>query len=199
MIGESKSQRLEALYARIQSDPDYRNERMGRVFVPGCGLIEGNPLTFVGEAPGSDEEAKRVPFVGAAGKNFDFLLREARLKRENFFVTNLIKYRPVTNTGANRSPTEKERKRARPHLLEELVILRPTLIVCLGLSAAKTLLLDSSLRMKEVNGSIFTVGSWRVLVTYHPSPHNWASIYKRTALQNVFRKMPEILPEPTLI
>ncbi len=198
MADQSKSQRLEALYTAIQNDPDYRNERMGKVFVPGCGPIERSLLTFIGEAPGSDEEEKRTPFVGPAGRNLDFLLHTVQLKREDIFITNLIKYRPVTQTGTNRSPTEKERKKARPYLLEELDILRPALTVCLGLSATKTLLPDPALRMKEINGCLFLMEQRAIWATYHPSPHNWANINKRTALQHAFQQIPEVLEKLAL-
>ncbi len=199
MAGEkSRAQELDALYSRIQEDSRFRSEAMRSVFVPGCGCIESHPPVFVGEAPGAEEERVARPFVGPAGKNFDLLLREAGLNRKDVFVTNLIKYRPVTPSGTNRSPSEKERRTALPYLLEELGILQPRLVVCLGLSAAKSLLHQPSLRMHEANGSLFFVEPWKILVTYHPSPLNWVNTPKRTALQKVFQQMQEILHEPKI-
>lgn len=160
---------------------------MGSIFVPGVGSHQNRPLVFVGEAPGGEEERKREPFVGPAGKNLHILLGEAGLKKDEVFVTNLIKYRPVTPRGSNRSPTERERRRARPFLMEEVEILQPCLLVCLGLSAAKGLLQRPDLKMGDANGSLFFMDPWKILVTYHPSPHNWASAQKRAALHHVFR------------
>ncbi len=192
---ENKSIKLEKLYTRIQKDPSYRTEAMGLVFVPGMGSHRGHPVVFVGEAPGSEEEIRGEPFVGPAGRNFHALLEEAHLNRDEVFVTNLIKYRPVRAGGTNRSPGEKERRRARPFLMEELEILQPCLIVCLGLSAAKTLLQKTDLKMGDANGSLFFMDPWKILVTYHPSPHNWASAQKKAALLGAFRQLGTMLNE----
>lgn len=192
MTAGEKLRRLTALYSRIQSDPEYRGDRMGVAFVPGRGCLEGHPLVLVGEAPGEKEEREKSPFVGPAGRNLDTLLSAAQLSREEVYVTNLIKYRPITARGTNRGPTQEERRRALPFLLEELGILQPRLIVCLGLSSAKSLLQSSDLTMRDANGSLFLREPWKILVTYHPSPHNWASPEKKAALQRVFQKMNEI-------
>lgn len=184
-----KRRQLEALYRSIQEDTDYWNESMGRVFVPGNGAVRENLLVFIGEAPGREEEMKRSPFVGPAGRNLNALLHEVGLDRDQVFITNLVKYRPMTAGGENRSPTVREARKALPYLLEELEILSPSVIVCLGLSSARALLEDSALKMREANGVVFEKYGYKILVTYHPSPYNYKIPEKREAMQDAFREL----------
>lgn len=188
-----KARRLDELYARMREDPFWTRSELGTVFVPGWGPLEEDRLVLVGEAPGRDEEKLQQPFVGAAGRNLTRLLEEIGLAREDVYITNLIKYRPLTPKGGNRSPTAGERRRALPYLLEELEILAPRLVVCLGLSAAKPLLSDSGLRMSAANGAAFHVHSFCALVTYHPSPLNYHVPAKRAALHAAFDRVKSLL------
>jgi uracil-DNA glycosylase len=184
--------KIDELYDRIQRDPKYRNARMGEVFVPGRGALGGNPIVFIGEAPGRDEEKERKPFVGLAGKNLSSLLREIGLSQDNVHITNLLKYRPFAANGENRSPTPGERRYCLPYLIEELEILAPRLAVCLGLSSAKALLDDLGLKMAEANGKLFERNGLKVFVTYHPSPFNYRMPGKREALRKAFQRMREL-------
>lgn len=177
-----KEQALADLYAMVRSDQTYRGTNMGRVFVPGHGSLEEGAMVFVGEAPGREEETQQRPFAGRAGKNLDALLARAGLEREKLFVTNLIKYRPLTNTGGNRSPSAAERQRALPYLRRELDILSPSIVVCLGLSSAKSILGKPDLRMSESNGALISHRGLKILVTYHPSPFNYMDPRKRAAM-----------------
>ncbi|GLI36147.1 uracil-DNA glycosylase [Desulforhabdus amnigena] len=186
---EQKALKLMDLYARIIQDPQYRSRSMGDIFVPGVGLFEENTIVFIGEAPGREEEKERLPFVGPAGKNLDILLEEIGLSRKRVFITNLVKYRPFTPKGENRRPTARESRYALPYLLQELEILAPPLVVCLGLSAAKTLLMDENLKMEKANGNFYTIQALRILVTYHPSPFNYRNPQKRDALHMAFSKI----------
>jgi DNA polymerase len=166
---------------------------MGGVFVPGEGDPWGNRLVLIGEAPGRDEEKLQRPFVGAAGKNLTRLLNEIGLTREDVYITNLIKFRPMTAKGSNRSPTVMEQRRAVPDLRKELEILSPALVVCLGLPAAKTLLGDPGLKMSVVNGLSFQQLTYQTIVTYHPSPLNYCSPAKRDALHAAFLRIRSML------
>ncbi len=189
METSAKLQRLQILYIEIQDDPHYRSDQMGTLFVPGCGSVAGQPIVFVGEAPGREEERERRPFVGAAGKNFNGLLSGVGLSRDEVFVTNLIKYRPRTRTGANRAPSPDESRYALDFLLKELEILSPRIVVCLGLSAAKALLDDPSLKMATANGMAFSRHGLKILVTYHPSPYNFMNMDKKRLLQAAFTQL----------
>ena len=190
---EEKTQQLAELYRTIQSDPDYRSTRMGEVFVPGTGTLQNHPVVLVGEAPGRDEEKARSPFVGAAGRNLDELLASIGLRREEIFITNLIKYRPVTATGGNRNPSGSESRAALPYLRRELRILDPAVVVCLGLSAAKALLEMPDLKMGSANGRLFDKDGHRFFVTYHPSPFNYSIPAKRQIMHQAFRSLQRLL------
>jgi len=188
-----KQESLEELYGEIQQDADYRSETMGEIFVPGRGNPEGSPVVFIGEAPGRQEEKERSPFVGAAGKNLNALLKGISLPRANVFITNLVKYRPLNEKGDNRSPTTSESRYALPYLLRELEILTPRVVVCLGLSAAKALLEDPQLKMNDANAEFFEKNGLKVLVTYHPSPFNYRFPGKRQAMEEAFQRLKEVL------
>ncbi|MGA7878719.1 MAG: uracil-DNA glycosylase [Desulfoferrobacter sp.] len=184
-----KADKLKKLYEVIQEDGRYRTAEMGKSFVPGVGPIEGSPIVLVGEAPGKEEEKQREPFVGPAGKNLNYLLDKIDLSRGQVFITNLVKYRPLTRNHGNRSPSAEESRNALPYLLEELQILDPLVAVCLGLSSAKALLEKSDLRMKEANACFFEKHGLKILVTYHPSPFNYMIAAKRAAMEMAFRKL----------
>jgi len=95
--------------------------------VPG----DGNPLSevvFIGEAPGEQEDKQQRPFVGQAGKFLEELLLSIGLKREDVYITNVVKFRPPEN----RDPTPEEKAACLPFLLLELSIIRPKVIVPLG-------------------------------------------------------------------
>lgn len=188
MVEGEKKQALEALYRKVTGDPEYRSEAMGRIFVPGDGSTEA-PIVLVGEAPGRDEELQGRPFVGAAGRNLARLLERIGLSRNDVFITNLVKYRPFEPDGKNRKPTLRESRRALPYLTEELRLLGPSVVVCLGSSAAAMLLDRSSLRMSEANGAVFEKDGLRILVSYHPSPYNYLSPDKRAAMEAAFETL----------
>lgn len=189
MNGSEKAAKLLELYGRIRSDPRYRTAAMGNVLVPGDGSLDGSPITFVGEAPGREEERRELPFVGAAGRNLSALLEGIGLLRRDVFLTNLVKYRPVTADDRNRAPAPEERNRAVPYLLAELQIIEPRLVVCLGLSSAKALLGNSRLTMSEANGVVFHARGLRMLVSYHPSPLNYGVPAKRAELRRAFEEL----------
>lgn len=94
-------------------------------------LGEGNPnaqIIFIGEAPGKREDELGRPFVGAAGKFLDELLASIQLKREEVYISNVVKYRPPEN----RDPTDEEKEQCMPWLKLEISIIKPRIIVPLG-------------------------------------------------------------------
>jgi uracil-DNA glycosylase family 4 len=192
MVEGEKKQAIETLYRKVTEDPEYRSEAMGTIFVPGDGSTEAR-IVLVGEAPGRDEELQGRPFVGAAGRNLARLLERIGLSRKDVFITNLVKYRPFEPDGKNRKPTLRESKRALPYLTEELRLLEPDLVVCLGSSAAAMLLDRPSLRMSQANGEVFEKDGLRILVSYHPSPYNYLSPEKRAAMETAFETLAALL------
>ncbi len=192
-MATTKAHGLKSLYRLIQNDESYRTAAMGNIFVPGMGTTENAPIVLVGEAPGKEEEKRREPFVGPAGKHLNSLLDQIHLSRERVFITNLIKYRPLTKNHGNRSPTARERRIALPYLLQELNILNPLIVVCLGLSSAKALLQQSKLTMQKANASLYAQHGLRLLVTYHPSPLNYMIAAKREAMQTAFMRLKQFI------
>src|SRR3989338_4915682 len=105
----------------------------------GCGLAEksnpvlgeGNPnaeIMFIGEAPGQREDEMGRPFVGPAGKFLDELLESIGLKREDVYISNVVKYRPPNN----RDPSDEEKEQCKPWLMLEIALIKPKIIVPLG-------------------------------------------------------------------
>lgn len=101
-------------------------------------------IAFVGEAPGAEEAQRGRPFVGQAGRLLDEALRQVGIDRADCRITNLVRLRPTKTSFAegivNRNPSNEEVALWKPFLLEELAIVRPKVIVCLGSVAAKALI-----------------------------------------------------------
>ena len=95
--------------------------------VPGVGAVDAS-IMVVGEAPGAREDAAGEPFVGPAGKLFNRLLHHAGLKRQDLFITNVIKCRPPDN----RQPSPAEAKACLPFLRAQIAVVSPKVIVTLG-------------------------------------------------------------------
>lgn len=94
-------------------------------------LGEGNPeaeIMFIGEAPGKREDELKRPFVGPAGQLLDELLSSIGLKREDVYISNVVKYRPPNN----RDPTDEEKEQCMPWLKLEIALIKPKVIVPLG-------------------------------------------------------------------
>jgi DNA polymerase len=121
-------------------------------------------ICFIGEAPGADEDRQGKPFVGASGRILADLLSEVGLSRSAVYLTNLLKCR----TPGNRKPEASEMQNCREHLLNELAIVRPRALVCLGGSAAQTLL-NTSEYISKLRGRIHDYRGWPVMCTYHPA------------------------------
>ncbi|MEN3304248.1 MAG: uracil-DNA glycosylase [Micromonosporaceae bacterium] len=121
-------------------------------------------LAFVGEAPGAQEDATGHPFVGKAGQLLDQLLTDSGLARAEVAVLNVVKCRPPRN----RAPGAGEIARCRPYLQKQLDLLRPRLIVALGLTAVAWFL-GRRTSLAAARGTVHRVGGRPVIATYHPS------------------------------
>jgi uracil-DNA glycosylase family 4 len=144
---------------------------------PGLGPVPGNgdpeaQLVLVGEAPGETEARLGRPFVGAAGRLLDEALTKADLSRDQVWTTNTVKCRPVLGEAPryrNRAPTTAEIRLWQPLLEEELELLAPRLIVCLGAVAAKAVI-DPKFTMTRQRGQwLPTRFGADALATYHPA------------------------------
>lgn len=97
---------------------------------------EGNPkarIMFIGEGPGHDEDVSGRPFVGKAGQLLTKMIEAINLKREDVYICNIVKCRPPQN----RVPMEDEAEACLPFLRQQVAIIRPEIIVCLGATAAR--------------------------------------------------------------
>lgn len=131
-----------------------------------------SPIMFVGEAPGEHEERTGIPFVGPAGELFTKMLTNAaekinpRWARESVYISNTIKCRPV-NGKSNRQPEMQEIASCKPILDKEITIVNPKIIVCVGATAANTLI-HPSFKITEEHGRIFG-DTMKMVAIYHPS------------------------------
>ena len=111
-----------------------RNSAKNTVFA------DGNPnakVMFIGEAPGKDEDIKGIPFVGLAGQLLDKMLFSIKLDRSKVYITNIIPWRPP----GNRQPTTQEMLLCVPFIQKHIELVRPKILVLLGGTATKALLL----------------------------------------------------------
>ena len=119
---------------------------------------------FVGEGPGEQEDLKGEPFVGAAGLLLDDMLSIIDLSRDNCYIANIVKCRPPHN----RDPLETEQEACIGYLRNQVALIRPKIIVCLGRVAAKRLI-DSEYRISRQHGTWVNKGGIWMSAIYHPS------------------------------
>lgn len=132
--------------------------------VPGVGDVRAEWL-FVGEAPGSEEDARGEPFVGQAGRLLDSMLAALGLARGEFvYIANVLKCRPPNN----RTPEPREVEACRPYLDRQIALIQPKIIVALGRSAAATLL-DNDATIASLRGRLHRYRDVSLVVTYHPA------------------------------
>jgi len=127
----------------------------------------GNPaasLMFIGEAPGADEDLQGEPFVGRAGQLLNKILEAIHLQREDVFICNILKCRPPNN----RTPIPEEVEQCLPYLRKQIALVRPKLIVCLGLTAAQNLLRTKE-SLTSLRGRVLAFEGTPLMVTYHPA------------------------------
>ena len=123
-----------------------------------------SPIVFVGEGPGQQEDLQGEPFVGAAGKLLDDMLSIIDLGRHNCYIANIVKCRPPQN----RDPMQDEQDACIGYLNEQLAILQPKIIVCLGRIAAMRLIKED-FRITREHGQWFSKNGVEYTAIYHPS------------------------------
>lgn len=128
---------------------------------------EGDPdadLMIVGEAPGEEEDLSGRPFVGRAGQLLDKVLASVELRREDVYITNIVKFRPP----GNRNPTPAEIEASVPLLLEQIKLVRPQVIAPLG-NVPTQWFLGTREGITKLRGQWATWHGVRVLPLYHPA------------------------------
>jgi len=143
-------------------------------------LGEGSPharIMFIGEAPGQREDELKRPFVGAAGQFLDELLASIGLKREEVYISNVVKYRPPNN----REPTPEEKEQCMPWLKLEIALIKPKIIVPLGRHALGHFFTKLSITTTHGKPQKLT-DSVTVFPIYHPA----AALHNGSLRQSLF-------------
>ncbi|MDA2937298.1 uracil-DNA glycosylase [Acidobacteria bacterium AH-259-A15] len=127
----------------------------------------GNPkadLMFVGEAPGADEDAQGIPFVGRAGQLLTKIIEAIDLTRDQVYIANILKCRPPDN----RNPEPDEVETCEGFLFKQIEVIQPKIIVALGRYAAQTLLRTKA-PITRIRGEFFQFQGSFLIPTFHPS------------------------------
>jgi DNA polymerase len=157
-----------------------------RSAVPGEGS-KAVRVMFIGEAPGEQEDAQGRPFVGAAGKLLTELLWSIGLKREEVFITNIVKCRPPSN----RPPRKDESSVCKEYLDRQLKLVNPRIICPMGNSAIRIIMnLDQS--VSELHGVPFEIASSTYLPLYHPAAALYTSTLRKV-MEEDFKKLKQLL------
>ncbi len=133
----------------------------------------GNPeaeLMLVGEAPGYQEERQREPFIGPAGQKLDAILKAMGLSRPEIYISNVCKFRPAikNQTTGNRKPSPEEMASTISFLRAEIDVVKPSVIIALGATAAEGLL-ESNQPVGRLRGEWHQFQGIPLRVTFHPS------------------------------
>ena len=121
-------------------------------------------LMLIGEGPGEQEDIQGLPFVGKAGLLLDKIIQAAGFSLEEVYIGNIVKCRPPEN----RVPTLQEARTCMPWLMQQIQIIRPKIMVCLGATAIQGIL-DPSLRITAIRGRWAERNGILIMPTFHPA------------------------------
>jgi uracil-DNA glycosylase len=149
----------------------------------------GNPkadVLLIGEGPGAEEDKQGEPFVGRAGQLLNDILKAIKFTRQEVYIANVVKCRPP----GNRTPLPDEMDSCMSYLLKQIELIKPKLILCLGLVAAGALLKKKD-SLGKMRGKIYEFNNTKVMVTYHPAALLRNPAFKRDCWEDVkaFRKL----------
>jgi uracil-DNA glycosylase family 4 len=184
MTAQKHEDSLEKIAADVRGCPLCKLARTRKNAVPGEGQISAK-IMFIGEAPGRSEDEKGKPFVGAAGRILDDLLKKAGIERSQVFITNIVKCRPPTN----RVPEEDELIACRPYLDRQIALIKPKVICILGRTAYSSILGGSSIAANR--GKIVERSGQKYFSTFHPA----AVIYNKKLLSTLEADLKKLAAE----
>lgn len=153
--------------------------------VPGEGPVNAE-LLFIGEGPGFYENEQGRPFVGQAGKFLEELLHKMGLKREDVFITNVVKCRPP----GNRDPQDEELTACRDFLERQIKVIRPRIIITLGRHSMARYFTDAKISL--VHGKMVIIKGQMIVAMYHPA----AALHQpnlKSVIEKDFLKLPEYI------
>ena len=154
----------------------------------------GNPsadVMFVGEAPGADEDAQGIPFVGRAGQLLTKMIEAMGFTRDDVYIANVLKCRPP----GNRDPQPDEVEQCEPFLFRQIASVQPKVIIALGAFAARALLKTQD-PVSRMRGRVYNYRGAKLIVTFHPSFLLRSPGYKREAWEDLKKALAELGLEP---
>lgn len=150
---------------------------------------EGNidcDVMFIGEAPGMNEDIQKRPFVGRGGQLLNKMIEKIGWKREDVYITNIVKRRPPDN----RDPLPEEIEAYKPYLTKQIEIINPKIIVTLG--RFSMYYFNPNLKITRDNGKVFRFGSRLLVPMFHP-----AAVLRNPNLlpeyEKEFKKLPKVI------
>ncbi|MBI4033967.1 MAG: uracil-DNA glycosylase [Candidatus Brennerbacteria bacterium] len=182
---DDKEEALRKLEAEMENDSSLPLRESNLVF--GEGNVDSETM-FIGEGPGFYEDRMKRPFVGRAGQLLDKLIVGIGWKREDVYITNIIKRRPPEN----RDPLPEEIESYKPYLARQVEIIDPKIIVALGRFAMNYFL--PTAKITRDNGKVFRAGKRCIVPLFHP-----AAALRSTGvlkeLTEAFSKLPQKIKE----
>ena len=177
----SKAEELKQLEAEMAANKSLQLREANLVF--GEGNIDC-AVMFVGEAPGANEDRLKRPFVGRGGQLLDQLIQAIGWKREQGYISNIVKRRPPEN----RDPLPSEIEAYRPYLTRQIEIINPRVVATLGRFSMNYFLPEA--KLTRDHGRVFQIDGRLVYPIYHP-----AAALRSTEMMNVFKTDMEKLPQ----
>jgi DNA polymerase len=186
----SKREQLDKLNEYWRENCKCELKKTAKQAVFGDGNAESN-IVFIGEAPGKKEDEDGKPFIGAAGKFLAEMLEGIGMKRENIYITNIVKYRPPDN----RDPEPQEKEACNEWLIKELQIISPKLIIFLGRHSM--LRFFPMEKISDLHGKLLIkptqeFGKQAFMPLYHPAAALYNGSMRETLIKD-FNKIPKIL------
>ncbi len=161
--GATKRGQLLSLHEEIMSCKRCPLAKTRTIPVPGEGSLSAE-LMFVGEAPGVDEDLQGRPFVGRAGQLLTKIIEAMNFRREQVFITNVVKCRPPDN----RTPSSAEVEQCRVYLLAQVEAIQPRVIVTLG-KVATDFFVPLEGNISKLRGNFYEFGNILIMPTFHPA------------------------------
>lgn len=185
----TKAEELQKLNTKWLTECTCELKKTATQGVPGFGNADAR-IVFIGEAPGAKEDKEGRPFIGSAGKFLDEMLASIKMKREDIYITNIVKYRPPEN----RDPTPGEIESCAKWLEEELSLIDPLLVVFLGRHSMNHFFPTE--KISESHGVLLTGKYFGKLRRFLPLYHPAAALYNgslRETLKEDFKRIPRVI------
>lgn len=187
-MAQTKEERLDSIKQQI-----INNKVCRELAATATQLVfgDGNPnaeIVFIGEAPGKNEDIQGIPFVGAAGKFLNEMLESINLKRDDVYITNIVKYRPPNN----RDPLPEEKAAFLPYLQAQIEVIQPKVIIPLGRHSMNCFLPD--LQISKVHGQPKRYKGMVYLPLFHPAAALYNGGMRQTLLDD-FAHIPAIIKQ----